>query len=533
SALPSQLRTDLGVESVLMLYETLSRFASPAIGDVPHDVFLGPSAPVSWTVPGTDIDIVNVADASASPRYLFDADTVDRVRMDYDQIRPYPKVRGITEFDTVVVYRDGVGPILTRLMGETEGLITPEWSRVRVLRVPIWKLAAATLLLGLTLAFVAIVFWIVRRRDIGLHAGPPSLLRGSVFPISLMTVAVSLAHVIEQELRVTGPILPTLKVLWVALFTTGAIVLTVQMARVGAHLFGRIAGLQARPADQHIVILAFRGLAAIVSIGILVLALQGLGIPVSGIVTGLGLGGVAVALAAQAALQNLFGGAMLVTDRPARIGDFCRFGQHLGTLEQIGLRSSRIRSLDRSLIVIPNNELSRLEIENFQRRDGILMRGTFCLRYETTPDQLRAILGEIRRLFVAHPKVSAEPGRARLINLDADGYQIEIFTYIRTTDYNEYMALREDVWLRIAELVAAHGSRIAHSSHTIHLGRDTPLDFAEIDAAEEKVRQWRSEGRLPFPDLAATDRAAIEDTLGYPELGTESDDRQRSSPDRA
>jgi MscS family membrane protein len=119
-------------------------------------------------------------------------------------------------------------------------------------------------------------------------------------------------------------------------------------------------------------------------------------INVTALIAGLGVGGIAVALAAQKTLENLFGGITLYADRPVRVGDFCRFGDRVGTVEEIGLRSTRIRTLDRTLVSVPNAEFSNLHLENYTARDRIWYHPTIGLRYETTPDQLRFVLVEVR-----------------------------------------------------------------------------------------------------------------------------------------
>src|SRR5207248_1522615 len=92
----------------------------------------------------------------------------------------------------------------------------------------------------------------------------------------------------------------------------------------------------------------------------------------STILAGLGVGGLAIALAAQKTIENLFGGVAVISDRPVFVGDFCRFGDQLGTVEDIGLRSTRIRTLDRTLVTVPNGQFSSITLENFSRRDKML-----------------------------------------------------------------------------------------------------------------------------------------------------------------
>lgn len=209
----------------------------------------------------------------------------------------------------------------------------------------------------------------------------------------------------------------------------------------------------------------------IVALGLLAL-LQNLGFNVSGIVAGLGLGGVALAFAAQKTVENLFGGVSLSLDRPIRVGDFCRYGSGSGTVEDVGLRSTRMRTLERSVVSVPNAQLAAVEIENFAERDRFRLFTTIGVRYETTPDQLRRLIGLIREALAAHPKVIPEPLRVRFTGFGPSSLDIEINTYVGTRDVEEFYAVREELLLRVMDLVAACGTAFAFPSQTLYLGRD-------------------------------------------------------------
>jgi len=127
------------------------------------------------------------------------------------------------------------------------------------------------------------------------------------------------------------------------------------------------------------------------------------------ILAGLGVGGLAIALAAQKTIENLFGGVAVISDRPVSVGDFCRFGDRVGTVEDIGLRSTRIRTLDRTLVTIPNAEFSSMALENFSKRDKIWFHFALNLRRDTTPDQVRTLLESITKSLREHPKVETGP----------------------------------------------------------------------------------------------------------------------------
>ena len=143
------------------------------------------------------------------------------------------------------------------------------------------------------------------------------------------------------------------------------------------------------------------------------------GVDVTTGLAALGIGGLAIALGAQKLFENLIGSLTLIADRPVRIGDFCRFGSALGTVEEIGIRSTRVRTLDRTILTVPNGEFSSLQIENFSKRDRFWFHPVLNIRYGTSPDQLRVLIRELRRMLLSHPNVSSDPARVRFIQISA------------------------------------------------------------------------------------------------------------------
>ena len=247
---------------------------------------------------------------------------------------------------------------------------------------------------------------------------------------------------------------------------------------------------------------------------------QNLGFNVTGIVAGLGVGGIAIALAAQKSIENLFGGLTLSLDQPVRVGDFCRFGDKTGTVEDVGLRSTRIRTLDRTLITVPNSDFSQTQIENYAVRDRIRIYNLLGFRYETSPDQLRYLLSELRKLLWAHPRIESETVRVRFIGFGAYSLDVELLAYVLTSDWKTFLPVREDIFLRIMDIVKASGTGFAFPSQTSYFCRDEGLDEVAGQRAEAAVRQWRDEGRLPFPSLPKEMISELQGTLDYPPAGS-------------
>jgi len=267
---------------------------------------------------------------------------------------------------------------------------------------------------------------------------------------------------------------------------------------------------------------------AVVLLAALVL-LHRAGADLTAILTGLGIGGIALALAAQKTLENLLGGITLVSDEPMRVGDFCRIGDVMGTIEDIGLRSTRIRTLSRTVVAVPNGQLSLMNVENFSVRDKFWFRHVIGVRYETTADQLRYVLAGVRSMLYSHPKVEQDGARIRLVGFGGSSLDLEIFAYVRATEMPEFLAIQEDLLLRIMDIVAEAGTGIAFPSQTTYLAKDAPFDSRKKEEALTRVRQWRERGDLPFPDFRPDQVGDLYDRLEYPPPGSS---LRRLRPDR-
>jgi len=272
-----------------------------------------------------------------------------------------------------------------------------------------------------------------------------------------------------------------------------------------------------RTGTGSLLLLGERVLKAIISIAAIFAILSSLGVNMTTALAGLGIGGIAIAFAAQKTLENLFGGVSLLGDEVIRVGDICRFGDKTGTVEDISLRSTRIRTPERIELSIPNGSLATMNIENLSRRDKILFNTKLSLRYETSADQLRYVLAQIRRLLYEHPKVETDGARIRFIGCDNSALNLEVFSYVLTRDGAEFLAIQEDLLLRILDIVEASGTTFAFPSRVLYLGRDSGLDQEKTASVSHEVQQWRENSKLPFPDYAPADISEFSNSLPYPQ----------------
>jgi MscS family membrane protein len=274
--------------------------------------------------------------------------------------------------------------------------------------------------------------------------------------------------------------------------------------------------LSGRMGTSSLMLLGQRILKAAIVVMALFAILGALGFNMTTALAGLGIGGIAVAFAAQKTLENLLGGISLLSDEVIRVGDVCKFGDRTGTVEDISLRSTSIRTPERTELSIPNGSLATMNVENLTRRDKILFNTRLSLHWDTTADQLRYVLAEMRRLFYQHPKVETNSARARLISFSDGAITVEVFCYILTLDGNEALAIQEDLLLRIMDIVRNAGTTLASPPQTPYQGRGSEPDKEKIAAVHEEVKKWRDAGKMPFPDFAPEEIAKISNSLPYP-----------------
>lgn len=203
----------------------------------------------------------------------------------------------------------------------------------------------------------------------------------------------------------------------------------------------------------------------ILKLVILVFAFAGLlgdwGYNTSAILAGLGVGGIAIALAAQKTIENLFGGVAVISDRPVKVGDYCKFGSNSGTVEDIGLRSTRVRTDNRTLVTVPNGAFSAMTIENMSRADKTLFHITLNLRRDTTPPQVRALLESISGILAKNPKIESGAIPVRFVGIGSYSLDLEIFVYVLTVDGTEYLRIQQELLLTILNEIAAAGTALA------------------------------------------------------------------------
>jgi MscS family membrane protein len=211
--------------------------------------------------------------------------------------------------------------------------------------------------------------------------------------------------------------------------------------------------------------------------------LDTLGIDVTTGIAALGIGGIALALGAQKTIENLVGSVTVIVDRPVQVGDFCKVGDVTGTVEDVGMRSTRIRTNDRTVVTIPNGNFASLQIENFATRDRYLFNPVIRLEYGVSAEKLREGVSIIDTVLKEHPNTD-EDARATLAGLGETSVDVEVFSYITVDDFVESLHIKQDLLLTMMERLEKAGLALALPTRTLHFKPD-PLTIARAPAPEQ------------------------------------------------
>lgn len=193
---------------------------------------------------------------------------------------------------------------------------------------------------------------------------------------------------------------------------------------------------------------------------------------IASLIAGLGIGGLAIALAAKESLENLLGSFTIFLDKPFVVGDLIQIGDLIGNVERIGFRSTRIRTLEKSFVTVPNKKLVDGELDNLSLRTQRRAKFNVALSYETTVEQFQKIVPEIQKIIDDHSHTLNGETRVRMYNFDTNAINILVIYYVNTMEYDVYLNVRQEINFKIMEIIQKHGSSFAHPSPAIiHLNK--------------------------------------------------------------
>jgi MscS family membrane protein len=451
--LPPATQDKAGTAAVAHLADILARLPPIPLETVPGGPgWQGGALPARWTIPNTEIRIVRLAEGPRAGDYVFSADTVARLPAFYARIADQPVIQPGATGNWVVTQRRATGPWLAPLGLED----LPGALHATVFDTPIWKVLLSLAVGAAILAIVVVWRRIAYRRAASLA---PWRARALILTVPVLLAALVLA----------GHAFITLEVIPASDFalgeTTVAIALLYLAAAAGAwHACWLLAELViASPAfpdstyDAHLVRIVARVASVFCAVFIVFYGANDIGVPAVGLLAGVSIGGIALALAAQSTAANLLGGLSIFADRPFRVGEVIRFGAHSGKVEDIGPRSTRIRGADGTLTTVPNGDLINAQLVNLSARPTTLFQHRISLPPGLSSKQVETLLGDLRRRVEAHPLTlrGSDQPRVRLAALGAStgAMEVEVFAPLATTVTAEFLEAQEALLLDILRAV--------------------------------------------------------------------------------
>ena len=313
---------------------------------------------------------------------------------------------------------------------------------------------------------------LLKREDLA----PPEILPQPVRLLILvavirwMIVSVNLPLLARQFWSAVGTVFTVAAITWMLLLVNGWVEGLARERLGRGAKYGAVSMLR----------LARRTADLLVIFGSVLVVLHLFRVNITAALAGLGVGGIAVALAAQKTLENVIGGISIIADRAVRVGNFMKVADAVGTVEDVGLRSTRIRTMDRTVVSIPNGSISNVVLEDFSRKDKCWFHPILRLRYETTADEMRAVLAGIRTLLERDRRIEKDSIRVRFLGFGASSLDVEVFAYILTVDYSFFLEVQEELFLRIMDVVQDAGTRIALPAQTTYLAQPLAADSANV-----------------------------------------------------
>lgn len=437
-------------QAIVCLKEVLDRIELPRTADIPDAAAVKTDGLKRWRLPGTEIMLTRISDGPREGDFVFSAETVTQAERFYDltHLLPYRSDAGSPGLHEAYLTLGGW------MIPETFIRGLPAWAHAKILGETLWQWTATLLLLIASTAAVWHAWNIPRQHTC---SASRDVVGRMLFPAVLIAVSLICDNLLTFQIRLTGDNLLTAKIALRAMTLVGVLGGVLVTMSWLCDLLINAQGMRPEAIDSQLIRLGGKVLTFIIVSWILLNAADSIGIPVTPLMAGLGAGGLALALASQYTLENLIAGLVIFADKPVRIGDDCQFGGVRGRVERIGLRSTRIRGADRSVISVPNAEFAKMQLVNFTARDHIPLAFTLTLQPDIAPRTLRKLLERLHRVLVDHPRLANEPASARLSSATPSAITVDVSAIALTGDDDESLAIREEVLLTMMEVIRACG----------------------------------------------------------------------------
>ena len=455
-------RVEVGYDGATFLYEVLARMNLPPDEAIPDaSAFNQDNEPARWTIPHTEIIIARINEGPRSGEFLFTPETINRAEEFYKKVRHLPYLRKLP-VEHVVELREHMPGWMIPIA--TIKQLPDPMLRV-VLDQATWKWVALVLLLLLVFGIIFMVRRIVDRY----HSDKTAFnyLRQLILPVTVIALLEPTAYLITEQINLIGTVAKSANLITgviAYLFATWA-------AWTGSLLVAELLILSPKISEESLDAQLLRLSARIVGIVLgLFMVFYGanqIGIPLVGVLAGVGVGGLAIALAAQDSLKNLLGSLMIFMDQPYKPGERIVVQGHDGFVEQIGLRSTKIRMLDGALTSIPNERMASLDIENIGRRKFIRRQTNLRLAYDTPPEKIETALAIIEDVLKDHEGMQPElPPRVFFDEFNTDSLNLFVSYWYHPPKRWQSLAYDQQVNMQIMRRFDAEGIRLAPPSST-------------------------------------------------------------------
>jgi MscS family membrane protein len=485
SDIPPVLHETVAAERAIQLKEILDRIELPPFESIPDQNAATGLPAKRWRLPNTEIDIAVVTDGPRSGEYLVSAATVDRLPEFYERIKRLPYkpgagaelsdvYRNLSSGETATIYDAYLSSPagMERIVPMRWMLRLPAWAKSRIAGVASWQWLGLILGLAVCSGLVYGVYRLGRRfaARTADEAGPR--WHAVLTPLAIILVTAFPVLLLCLILRIGGTARIVITFVQTGLLYVSAAWLSVVAASLLAEAIVASEHLRQRSLDSQLIRLGMRFVGFAIAVGLLIQGAYELGFPAYSVLAGLGVGGLAVALAARDSLANLLGSLLIMIEKPFRVGHYVRVSGTEGTVEDVGFRSTRIRTLDNSLTSIPNNAVVNATIENLSLRAMRRQRFFIQVIYDTPRAKLEALVAEIKQLIADHPLTSKTNFHVRFNDFGESSLNILVYFYLEVADYATELEAREEMLLRIMDL--ANGLDIEFAFPTRKLLIETP-----------------------------------------------------------
>ncbi len=463
SALPPATVDEASWRLCIQLKEILDRIDLPPLNNVPDDASLESKPIKRWTIPGTEIRIGLIESGPRVGEFVFTQDTVNQIPAFYERVKDLPYKGGNTEgmYDMVFGHPTGVALALRKIIPPRWFFSLPEWIRTPILGQPFWQWLCVIVVLGFFAAAIWSLHYYAKHRS---RRDDPKTKLWTVLPSLMILILIPITQYLLGEVIRLSPTLFTgiTLALWVIFYLTLPWVIWI----VGGVFAEWIIGNERIPTeniDAQLIRLGFRLVSILLAIGIIIEGANRVGLPSYSVIAGLGIGGLAMALAGQQALANLLGSLIIMLEKPFRVGHSIKTSGIEGRVEDIGFRSTRMRTPDNTLVIVPSASLVNSTIENLTLRKSWRVKRTIYLKFGTAMSNIRDFKSQVKALLLDDKDIKAETVKVALNEIGLNGFELIVDYTLSARDERERTKIMDQIMNAIGDIAESNSIEFGKS----------------------------------------------------------------------